>query len=65
MSKPLSNRLEKLELATEESAGENRDYHIIHAITNPDGSLHEELHSIIENGVAIRDDCGRALGWRS
>ena len=62
MSKPLSNRLDKLELAADQSAGENRNYHIIHAITNPDGSVSKELHTIIENGVVIRDDCGRPLG---
>jgi hypothetical protein len=61
MNKPLTNRLEKLELAAERTTP-NRDYHIIHAITNPDGSLHKELHTIIENGVVIRDDCGRTLG---
>ena len=51
MSNPLSNRLDKLEAL--QSAPVIRDYHITHPIINPDGSVHEVLETVIQNGVVI------------
>ena len=62
MSKPLSNRLNKLEADALSSSPAGHNVHIIHTIINPDRSVHEVLETIIENGVVIRDDCGRPLG---
>jgi hypothetical protein len=62
MSKPLSNRLDKLEAEVLHSSPVGHNFHIIHTIINPDHSVHEVLETIIENGVVIRDDCGRRLG---
>ena len=59
MSISLSNRLSSLELAANQAYPSQRSYHILHPIINSDGSVHEVLETIIENGVAIRDDCGR------
>lgn len=62
MSKPLSNRLEKLEAHALTSSPAGHNVHIIRTIINPDHSVHEVLETLIENGVVIRDDCGRPLG---
>ena len=62
MSKPLSNRLDKLEADALQSSPAGHNVHIIRTIINPDKSVHEVLETIIENGVVIRDDCGRKLG---
>lgn len=62
MSKPLSNRLDKLEAEALNSSPASRDIHITHSIINPDGTVHEVLETIIKDGVLIRDDCGRAIG---
>lgn len=62
MSKPLSNRLDKLEADARNFGPTGHNVHIIHPIINPDKSVHEVLETIIENGVVIRDDCGRVLG---
>ena len=62
MSKPLSIRLDKLEAETLNSSPAGHNVHIIRTIINPDHSVHEVLETIIENGVVIRDDCGRPLG---
>ena len=61
MSKPLSNRLDKLEAEALNSSPTGHNVHIIRTIINPDHSVHEALETIIENGVVIRDDCGRRL----
>ena len=62
MSKPLSNRLDKLEAEALNSAPTGHNVQIIRTIINPDHSVHEVLETIIETGVVIRDDCGRPLG---
>lgn len=61
MSKPLSNRLEKLEADALSFSPAGHNVHIIRTIINPDHSVHKVLEIIIENGVVIRDDCGRVL----
>ena len=62
INSPLNNRLTRLEQAGNQADSCKRSYHISHPIINPNGSVHEVLETIIENGVVIRDDCGRPLG---
>jgi hypothetical protein len=64
MSKSITTRLERLELTANLAAelAKPLDWHIRYKILNPDGTLHQTLETIIENGVVIRDDCGRPLG---
>ena len=61
MSKPLSSRVANLELAANQADPSKRNYHIYHPIINPDGSVEKVFETIIENGVVIKDDCGRPL----
>ncbi|MEP7173674.1 MAG: hypothetical protein ABI705_09330 [Aestuariivirga sp.] len=62
MSKPLSNRVISLELAANQAYPCQRSYRIFHPIINSDGSVHLVLETMIENGVVIKDDCGKPLG---
>lgn len=62
MSKPLSSRVASLELAVSHDDPSKRSYHILRPIINADGSVEKVYETIIENGVVIRDDCGRPLG---
>jgi hypothetical protein len=57
VSKPLGNRLERLEAEAQKAAPASRDLHFTYPIINPDGSVHEVLETIIKDGVVIRDDC--------
>jgi hypothetical protein len=57
MSKPLSNRLDKLEAEALHSAPANQDLHIFLSVINPDGTVHKVLETIIKDDVGIRDDC--------
>ena len=53
MSRPLSNRLDRLEADVLQSMPVSHNVHIIDVIVNPDGSVHEELETIIQNGIVI------------
>lgn len=61
MSKPLSNRLEKLEAL--HSAPVSHDVRILNVITNPDRTVHEVLETIIRNGVVICSNARKEQPW--
>ena len=61
MSKPLSSRLEKLEAL--HSAPVRHDVHILNIITKPDGTVHEVLETIIQNGVVICSNAPKEQPW--
>lgn len=63
MSKPLSNRLDKLEAEALNSAPVNHDVHILQIITNPNRTVHEVLETIIQNGVVICSNAPKEQPW--
>lgn len=62
MNRPLGTRVSNLESALGQSLDLKRRYHIFRPIINPDGTVEKVLETIIEDGVVIRNDCGRSLG---
>jgi hypothetical protein len=63
MSKPLINRLEKLETDAHQTAPPLGNLHMTFPIINPDGTVHEVLETIIQNGVVICSNAPMEKPW--